>query len=247
MGGTGGAFARSRRLMVRRSTSVVTLALASCAPQTSRPPTRTASAPALASPPDSQEANEEHCPVKARWSLRLRRDSGLYEAEWNQCAKAVQDPVGDWDIDTLTVRDPANRGAAVWSVTNADEPTEKWLEDVRPIRFGSHGEEQLFVLTRIAGTGHAWELCVLGALGKGVGCWPLPERALSKRFDALLAHGEGAHNCQVSLRARGLAYMCGIARPGDANCCPTGGTLRATAVSADESFALTRVWRTAED
>jgi hypothetical protein len=179
--------------------------------------------------------------VKARWSLRLRRGGGLYEAEWNQCAKAVHGAVGDWDVDTLTVRDPANNGAVVWSTTNDDEPTEKWLEDVEPIRFGSHSEEQLFILTRISGTGHAWELCVLGALGKGVGCWPLPERALRKRFDALLSHGEWAHNCQVSLRARSLAYTCGIARPGDPNCCPTAGTLRATAVSVDESFAVTRV------
>ncbi len=184
------------------------------------------------------------CPVKARWSLRLRQDRAPYAIEWRQCGNAVHGTVGEWDVDYLAVHELSDtNGAIVWSTTNAADPTERWLEEVVPTHFGPRDGAQLFVLTRVAGTGHGWELCELGAVGSGIGCWAEPDD-LQKRFALVLLAGESTRNCQVSLDQDGLQYRCGIARPGDANCCPSGGELRASAVASDRSFVLGRVWRT---
>jgi hypothetical protein len=223
------------------------LAVAACSRPSSPQPASTTISKA---PAPVIDAGPWNCPVKARWSLRLRHDRPPYDAEWRQCAKAFHDMVGDWDIDALAVHDPVRGGALVWSTTNADEldaPNLRWLDEVEPTHFGSRGEEQLFVLTRLDGTGHAWELCVLGAVEKGVGCWAVPDRDLEASFKRLLSPGEWPHNCQVRLSPSGLAYRCGVARPGDANCCPTGGVLLASVRAADGHFVVDRVRRVATD
>ncbi len=193
------------------------------------------------------EVAARSCPVKSRWSLRIRRKRGPYAVEWRQCPKAVHDPVGDWDVDYLAVHDgAADTTPIVWSTTNAQGPTEQWLEQVVPTHFGAEGSEQLFVLTRIAGTGHAAELCELGAVGSGIGCWPEP-RDLASRFEARLAANESMHNLESTLTEHGLEYRCGISRPGDPNCCPSGGVLRASAVAVEGGFVLGRVTRTLDE
>src|SRR5580698_1911686 len=134
-------------------------------------------------------------------SLRLAAGRPPYEIEWRRCEGAVHNEAGDWAVDELVVRDAS--AAVVWSATNASEPTERWLETVQPTHFG--GEDQLFVLTRVSGTGHAWEMCELGSVeAGGVGCWAEP----AVRFEPLLSPGESAHHCQVSLSVVGLEYEC---------------------------------------
>jgi hypothetical protein len=53
-----------------------------------------------------------------------------------------------------------------------------------------------------------------------------------------------ARGLESTLTEHGLEYRCGISRPGDPNCCPSGGVLRASAVAVEGGFVLGRVTRT---
>lgn len=180
------------------------------------------------------------CPDSVAWTVAFGGPGTGNRVEWRRCLAVAlpgqdttADGMGPGERHVLLVREgPSGADPVVLAWDNIEEPGLTFLDRVGPVNPDGDGAAELAIWAGLYGTGSGRAWCVLGARPDGFFCWPWPDPGAlaAPRLgpDGQIRKGWIATDDPlVALRPGGtLTLSTGIYRPGDGNCCPSGGEIR---------------------
>ena len=184
------------------------------------------------------------CRTQQTVQIDIDHDAHADCVRWVRCgpdeASTAADGSIDYPRDSVSVRTP--RAGTVELYSNAELPESEYLDELTVLRVGT--EPRLLTLAHGYGTGNVWSWAIQDIIGGSVRRWLEPPLAgviasqLHENERLGKQYGRGATVTDGSLHLAWLVY-----RPGDPNCCPTGGLLAVRLRAGRERLEVASVRR----